>query len=114
MEVLPYGRGAAGPCWETTSAVGSYAAKYPHPWGLTDVIGNVWEWCADWHDEEYYEKSPKDDPTGPECGLHRVLRGGSWDNNARDCRASNRSWISPEDSDLNLGFRLAADAYALK
>ena len=47
-------------------------------WGLYDVSGNVWEWTQDWHDEDYYETSPKQDPSGPDTGEDRVFRGGSW------------------------------------
>ena len=53
--------------------------------------GNVWEWCADWHDDDYYGDSPVDDPTGPVTGSGRVYRGGRWQDPASDCRSAIRN-----------------------
>ena len=81
--------------------------KGPNPWGLYDMLGNVFEWCADWHAD--YEKGDAVDPTGPDMGTNRVIRGGSWRSVAGNCRAAYRNWSDPSARDDNLGFRLARD-----
>jgi len=84
-----------------TRPVGSYP---PNPWGLYDIVGNVWEWCQDWY--AGYPTVAVTDPAGPEFGERRVVRGGSWWSYSRYCRSAARAWCGPEDRWFTLGFRL--------
>jgi formylglycine-generating enzyme required for sulfatase activity len=86
-----------------TSTVGKYRKN---PFGLTDMHGNVWEWCNDWYDAGYYENSPRVDPSGPPAGLYRVYRGGGWLNDPVGCRSARRAGPSPSSRCNRLGFRL--------
>ena len=80
--------------------------KQPNGLGLYDMSGNVWEWVQDWYDDDYYRKSPKNNPEGASSGQHRVLRGGSWSNVARNTRTAIRRWSDPVDRYVSLGFRV--------
>ncbi len=82
------------------------ARKQPNAWGLYDMHGNVWEWCQDWYDKSYYDKSPSTDPEGPSSRAFRVLRGGCWNSDAGSCRSAVRSRFNPDDRDGDGGFRL--------
>ena len=102
---FPYGGADKGPYLERTAKVGSYAAN---AFGLYDMHGNVWEWCQDWYDENYYKNSPKEDPPGPAQASYRVVRGGSWGDVGWGCRSAFRYRLEPGYRDADLGFRVAA------
>ena len=92
--------------YKYTAPVGSY----PHgasPYGCMDMAGNVWEWCYDWYDEDYYRNSPYRNPKGPSSGTSRVCRGGSWNCSAKSVRCASRSRGSPSYGWGFLGFRPA-------
>jgi formylglycine-generating enzyme required for sulfatase activity len=91
-----------------TTAVDSYQ---PNAWGLSDMHGNVWEWCQDLYGEDYYRDSPRADPQGPEGGEMRVLRGGGWLSHGHVCRAASRFWNWPDNCIYTyFGFRVACAA----
>jgi formylglycine-generating enzyme len=96
--------GANSYCVRGTAAVGSYPSG-ASPYGALDMVGNVWEWVADWYDSGYYATSPTTDPQGPGSGQYRVLRGGSWGSNPALARASDRNGYNP--GNLSVGFRCA-------
>ena len=87
------GSEAEGVFLARTTKVGSYP---PNSFGLYDMHGNVWEWCMDWYDADYYDRSVTDDPPGPRAGSARVIRGGAWYSDARDCRSAFRYADVPE------------------
>jgi sulfatase modifying factor 1 len=84
----------------------------PNGYGLSNMTGNVWEWCADWLDLRYYATSPRANPPGPAAGDRRVQRGGSYLCHLSYCRryrVSARFGSAPDSSAGHTGFRVAAD-----
>jgi iron(II)-dependent oxidoreductase len=81
------------------------------PFGIFNMAGNVWEWCLDWYDENYYLLSPEINPQGPtESGTHKVLRGGSYLNNIDSVQVVRRSRNRPHIKNEIYGFRTALPA----
>lgn len=84
----------------------------PNGYGLYDMTGNVWEWTADWFDENYYENSPKKNPKGAAKGEEKAIRGGSFlcaENHCSNYRVAGRSHSTPDSGLNNLGFRCVRD-----
>ena len=101
----PYG-GKRGPFLNRTSVVGWYK---PNAWGLFDMHGNVWEWCADWFKSDHYLHCSENDPIGPAHGQKRVLRGGGWFHGGTPCRSAYRFREGPDERNNYNGFRVAMD-----
>lgn len=87
--------------------VGSFK---PNGFGLYDMHGNIWQWCADWYGEDYYANSPTTDPAGPESGTVRALRGGCWLDVPKSCRSVYRRSNRPVFLCDDVGFRVVLDA----
>ncbi len=98
--------------WYMGNAGGQTAnagSKKPNELGIYDMTGNVIEYCSDWFDAHYYRYSPSDNPKGPEDGKEKVARGGGVQNNAVDCRNTDRHWDEPTSRCNYNGFRVAVD-----
>ena len=99
----------SGDEYKYTASVGSFpdgASTY----GVMDMVGNAWEWCADWYDKAYYSRSPQQNPKGPNSGIWRVLRSGGWlDVNTLGLRCADRYYLEPTFTDIVCGFRCAQD-----
>lgn len=91
-------------CYESTSGVESFAAG-ASPYGLLDMAGNAFEWVSDWYAENYYGASPLANPSGPESGQYRVVRGSSFETDDSQVASAIRRFNEPGDSERDTGFR---------
>lgn len=85
------------------------AQKRANDFALYDMLGNVRQWCNDWYETKYYPSGSSQDPQGPESGLQRVVRGGSWVSKPLSVRVSNRDASIPTEGNSDIGFRCARD-----
>lgn len=95
--------------YETLTPVGSFKAG-DSPYGISDMAGNVWEWVTDWYSAGYYRVSPARNPTGPEHGISKSVRGAGWNYDGAVARSADRNRDDPTTQINSFGFRCAMDA----
>jgi formylglycine-generating enzyme required for sulfatase activity len=100
---IPFGLNLRDQYRKSPTPVGSFPAN---AFGLYDMHGNVWEWCNDWYKSDYYQQSPPKNPSGPETGQMKVLRGGSWFRYSGHVRSATRYKNKSVGQYADTGFRL--------
>lgn len=109
-----YGSGVKGEYRQKTTPTAFFGERGRNAWGLYDMHGNVWEWCWDWYDGEWYKPEKmageRVNPTGTQTGSFRVLRGGSWLGSPWSLRSAFRYWFWPSYRYDFIGFRLLLDS----
>lgn len=111
FENFPWGQ--TMPAWVPQEGRGPLKAPWPvtlgpaNAFGVVGIAGNIHEWCSDWHARDYYEQSPERNPTGPEAGVRRASRGGSWRHAFTMSRSAARSKLDPSFRYTDYGFRIA-------
>lgn len=91
--------------YDGANHLGYQTKDSPSPYGTYDMAGNLWEWCSDWYQADYYSHSPSQNPTGASSGSFRVIRGGSWADEIYYVRTTCRSHHLPSDRSPTIGFR---------
>ena len=96
--------------FNTSRGPGPVGKREANAFGLHDMAGGVAEWTSDWYERTYYSSSPARNPTGPDTGMYKIIRGGSWSSGPRRITVFFRNWVRPNQRTPNLGFRCALSA----